>query len=114
MIETKDLMEIKETLEEQGSILAQRIAKEEERLQKPNVSNPDRSDLAYSYDKRQRDSALLEQTKEELEQVENALDRIESGSYGKCKNCGNPIPPDRLKILPYTSLCVTCKTDLEK
>ncbi|MFQ5834874.1 MAG: TraR/DksA family transcriptional regulator [bacterium] len=45
----------------------------------------------------------------ELKQIDDALARIESGSYGTCRRCGSSIRKDRLKALPYATLCVKCK-----
>jgi len=44
-----------------------------------------------------------------LYNIEEALRRIEDGSYGKCQDCGKPIALPRLKRLPYTRLCIECK-----
>ncbi|REK20553.1 MAG: hypothetical protein DWQ40_05310 [Actinobacteria bacterium] len=40
--------------------------------------------------------------------VDNALARIEDGTYGTCERCGEAIPVARLDALPYTTLCVDC------
>jgi RNA polymerase-binding protein DksA len=58
--------------------------------------------------------SLLENTEEVLGQIDNALERIRKGSFGMCEECGEEIPKERLKILPYTGLCVTCARKLEK
>ena len=47
--------------------------------------------------------------KKSLRDVQNALLRIEDGTYGMCKYCGNPIPLERLKARPTSSSCITCK-----
>ena len=44
-----------------------------------------------------------------LYNIEEALRRIEDGSYGKCQDCGKAIALPRLKRLPYTRLCIECK-----
>jgi RNA polymerase-binding transcription factor DksA len=44
----------------------------------------------------------------EIRMIDAALQRIEDGSYGTCTNCGNPIEPKRLDLLPETPLCATC------
>src|SRR5210317_371821 len=44
-----------------------------------------------------------------LYNIEEALGRIEDGSYGKCQACTNNIGLARLKRLPYTRLCIDCK-----
>ncbi len=46
-----------------------------------------------------------------LNEIDNALDRIENGTYGKCKMCGNNIEEERLEILPYVKTCSKCKND---
>jgi RNA polymerase-binding protein DksA len=43
-----------------------------------------------------------------LEQVNEALARIENGSYGTCDRCGSAISEERLKALPYAPHCVRC------
>jgi DnaK suppressor protein len=42
---------------------------------------------------------------EELEEVNDALRRIEDGTYGKCIDCGRSIEPDRLEAVPWTPYC---------
>lgn len=44
-----------------------------------------------------------------LYNIEDALGRIEDGSYGKCIGCGQAIGLPRLKRLPYTRMCIECK-----
>ena len=49
-----------------------------------------------------------------LYHIMEALSRIEDGTYGKCEACGKQIGLERLKALPYTRLCITCKEKEEK
>jgi DnaK suppressor protein len=51
---------------------------------------------------------------ETLEQVEDALRRIEQGSYGKCIICGKEIEPARLEAIPWTPYCMADQQRLEK
>jgi RNA polymerase-binding protein DksA len=44
-----------------------------------------------------------------LYSIEEALSRIEDGTYGRCLGCSKQINPERLKRLPYTRLCIECK-----
>ena len=46
--------------------------------------------------------------------IEDALRRLEAGSFGNCEVCGNPIGFDRLNAMPYAKTCVECKKDMEK
>lgn len=49
-----------------------------------------------------------------LYQVERALFRMEEGTYGICRECGQPIDDARLKAIPYTRLCIDCATRHEE
>jgi DnaK suppressor protein len=44
-----------------------------------------------------------------LQAIEEALGRLEDGSYGACRDCGGPIAPARLAAIPWTRVCITCK-----
>ncbi len=49
-----------------------------------------------------------------LKQIDEALAKIESGTYGFCEDCGEEIPVARLKILPFAKLCIDCASNVEK
>ncbi len=57
---------------------------------------------------------LDERGKEEIEEIDLAIDKMESGSYGKCELCGKSIPIKRLKVLPATRLCRDCAQKYEE
>ena len=44
-----------------------------------------------------------------LQAIEEALWRIEKGTYGVCRDCGEPIAEARLNAIPWTRVCITCK-----
>ena len=44
-----------------------------------------------------------------LQAIDEALMRIEKGSFGVCKDCGEPIAEARLNAIPWTRVCITCK-----
>src|SRR4051812_40663441 len=48
-----------------------------------------------------------------LWQIDEALRRIESGSFGECERCSESIAEARMKANPATSLCIDCKAELE-
>ena len=50
--------------------------------------------------------ALYDETEHELNQVRRALVLLKQGEYTRCEACGEEINHDRLKALPYTSLCI--------
>jgi DnaK suppressor protein len=45
---------------------------------------------------------------ETVKEIDQALERIDTGSYGRCELCGQAIPADRLRALPWAALCVPC------
>jgi len=49
-----------------------------------------------------------------LYEIDEALKRIEEGTYGDCLTCGKKITPQRLKALPYAALCINCQEKEEK
>ena len=58
--------------------------------------------------RREVDRALLERLRRRAESLEQALSRFHQGSYGICVQCGKPIHPKRLAVLPDTTSCVDC------
>ena len=46
--------------------------------------------------------------KAEIEAIDQALVRIDSGQYGRCKACGKDIPQSRLEALPAAAMCMAC------
>jgi DnaK suppressor protein len=52
---------------------------------------------------------LVETLKGQLESVDEALVKIDHGTYGSCDSCGKPIPAARLEARPASVLCVDCK-----
>jgi DnaK suppressor protein len=67
------------------------------------------ADSAQSTAERNKVLAVIEGLKERLHDVEAALAKMESGGYGTCERCGEPIPLERLDAIPSARLCVTCK-----
>lgn len=49
-----------------------------------------------------------------LNRIDEALKKIQDGTYGTCENCDKPISFKRLKVVPYAKLCIKCKEEEEK
>lgn len=58
-------------------------------------------------------ATLLENEDFIRREVNDAIDRIDRGTFGACENCGTAIPEGRLDILPYARYCVACAEKLE-
>jgi DnaK suppressor protein len=52
---------------------------------------------------------LVRRLRDTLGDVEQALARMDAGTYGTCERCGQPIDEERLDALPAAPLCLTCK-----
>ena len=62
---------------------------------------------------RQLSHILNDRDRKKLIAIDEALERIEGGSYGICEECGKKIAPNRLKVMPFADLCVPCKSNME-
>ena len=49
-----------------------------------------------------------------LKKIEEAMDRIDCGTFGICEVCGEPIDIKRLRARPVTTMCIACKTEQEE
>jgi DnaK suppressor protein len=49
-----------------------------------------------------------------LHHLNEALERIEAGTYGSCRTCGGPISKKRLEAVPNATQCISCKSKEEK
>ena len=58
--------------------------------------------------------ALTQRTREQISEVKRALEKVANGTYGLCDGCGSAIPPERLEVIPQTSLCLSCKAKRPK
>jgi RNA polymerase-binding protein DksA len=63
---------------------------------------------------RELDGGLEENAEHLLVEIDAALGRIESGTYGLCVACGQPIGEERLEAVPYATLCIDDKRALER
>ena len=52
--------------------------------------------------------ALRERARQHLAEIDEALEQLKMGIYGRCEQCGNPIEPERLAVLSHTTLCSKC------
>jgi len=65
----------------------------------------------HGTDEQEREKTFYHATRENkyLLYLEEALERIEDGTYGICDSCHEEIPKERLEAVPHTKLCVPCK-----
>src|SRR5215217_6674442 len=53
-------------------------------------------------------SASAGRARDVIDDIDTALSRLETGSYGVCESCGAPIPGERLEAIPHARRCVSC------
>ena len=74
----------------------------------------DTYDLASDERDREINFILNDREREKLHAIDDALQRIKDKTYGICESCEGEIQLGRLKVLPFTRLCVKCQEETEK
>jgi DnaK suppressor protein len=82
-----------------------RAAQEGEALPPPS----DELDTARALSDVETRASLIERAEERLRAMDLAIDLLERGRYGICPDCGDEIPLERLKTLPFAAYCVDCQ-----
>jgi RNA polymerase-binding protein DksA len=67
------------------------------------------ADMAADTYERELSMNIVSSEQEILYQIDEALKRLDEGSYGVCQQCSQPIAMSRLKAVPYASLCISCQ-----
>ena len=67
------------------------------------------ADMAADTYERELSMNIVSSEQELLYQIDDALKRLDDGSYGICSQCNKPITMSRLKAVPYASLCIACQ-----
>jgi DnaK suppressor protein len=70
-------------------------------------------DNASSDRERELSLSLSQRDRQKLNQIEDALKRLEAKTYGQCLMCKDLISEDRLKVMPFTVYCVACLEEEE-
>jgi RNA polymerase-binding transcription factor len=58
---------------------------------------------------RELDYTLEENSEHVLQEIDEALARIDAGAFGSCRTCGGPISAERLEALPWATQCIECR-----
>ena len=74
----------------------------------------DPADVGSTNFERDQEMSLVQNARDMLDQAQNALRRLDSGQYGWCEVCGQPIGKDRLIAFPRATLCLACKQREER
>jgi DnaK suppressor protein len=114
-VNQKDLKKFKKKLEDDKRALlasARKTLTEEATFDTDDL--PDEIDLASSEYTQSMVFRLRDREKFLLKKIDDALARIESGTYGTCEICEEEISVKRLEARPVTTMCIRCKEEQEK
>jgi DnaK suppressor protein len=115
-----DLTQMKRRLETKRSELEKHIAAQTEAHPTPvdaieaSDGPQDFEEIAVDFLEMQKEQSVLVNEQALLTEVEDALRRIENGSYGQCVDCGQTIPEKRLEALPWAARCIKDEERLEQ
>ncbi len=113
--ENKKILNIKKKLEAQrATLLAEAGETIIGTLSPEKLTFPDLGDQATAESDRSFLLRLRGREQKLLKKIENAIEKIESGTYGVCETCGEKISIKRLEARPVTTLCIECKTKQEE
>lgn len=104
----RELIKMKETILNGGYL----VSRDDLRVESDDL--PDEADLATNVINQQVSFSMRQRELEKLRSIDDALHRIENGTYGECEECGHPISFKRLKNRPFTSLCITHAEEAER
>ena len=112
----KELKKFQELLEEKRKAVLERARQmlSVENMALDTNDLPDEMDLASSEYLQSFTFRLRGRERFFLDKIDQALKRIEDGSFGICESCEEPISIKRLEARPETTLCIRCKEDQER
>ena len=96
---------------------ANRLEDEAVRKSKDEAATMDISnfaDLGTDNYEQEFDLGMLEQQGQTVREIDEALERISSGTFGVCSSCGKAIPKGRLMAKPHARYCIPCLNELEE
>ena len=113
-VEKEPFGDIRKELEKQkDAILAEAGVLLGTGLNPCNEALPDLGDQASAEADQNFTLRLREREQKLLKKIEEAIERINEGTFGSCESCGGEISVKRLKARPVTTLCIECKTKQE-
>ncbi len=78
------------------------------------VGTEDFEEVAVDFLETNQEQSILANEQALLSEVLRALKRIDDGTYGKCENCGKPVPEKRLEAIPWAARDIKCEEELEQ
>lgn len=79
-----------------------------------HVSSNHLADTSFQQYEQEFTLSMIENETEELKEIARALEKIEGATYGECEACGIDISIERLQAMPYTRICIHCRSKFEE
>jgi RNA polymerase-binding protein DksA len=86
----------------------------DELRQSRDGAGDDQADTGSRTFEREQEQSIAANRQLLIGQIQHAIERIDSGTYGSCEDCGKPIPKARLQALPMATLDAECKARAER
>jgi DnaK suppressor protein len=106
----RDLEAFRKLLEERRHELIAEASRTMDGMGENGEQFPDPTDRASLEGNRNLELRIRDRERKLVSKIDEALGRIEDGSYGKCEECGGDIGVERLRARPVTTLCIDCKS----
>lgn len=103
--EKRDITEAMEGMLENGLADSQSVE-----IQELSVIDNHPGDMGTEMFDKGRRFALIRNEQDIIDKIDDAIGRIEDGSYGNCELCGREIPEERLEFMPYANTCIDCES----
>ena len=107
----KELLEqFREQLKQKQAEILEEVGRTLSEMTDQTTNIPDPNDRATIESGRSFELRIRDRERKLLGKIEEALNRIDEGTFGICEDCGEEIGLKRLEARPVTTLCIDCKT----
>ncbi len=112
MVTETELEELRERLERERAEVKVKLDRLREYLKCEVDIDVDEGD--FNLYEREKNLALAQSLEHKLASIDHALHLMDQGRYGICEECGKPIAIERLRAIPDTTLCLSCRIKRER
>ncbi|HDR46966.1 MAG TPA: RNA polymerase-binding protein DksA [Geoalkalibacter subterraneus] len=113
-MEKEKLEEFRQILQNQLNELLREAGKTMSEMTSEKANLPDITDLATAESDRNFELRIRDRERKLIKKIQEALERIDDGTFGTCEVCEEEIGEARLRARPVTTYCIDCKTEQER
>ena len=111
---SEKLEHYRSVLQEEMRALLEEAGKTVSEMTNDTTNFPDPNDRATQESDRSFELRIRDRERRLINKIREALERIDTGTFGTCELCGEDISEGRLKARPVTTLCIDCKIEEER